>query len=202
MYKNKEKQKVYMKKWQMDNYDKVISYNKKWQKNNPNKVKAYCKKYYNTNSEKILIYNKKYQQDHKTEVNEYLRNKYKTDLKFNLNDKISRAIRLSLKGNKAGRHWESIVGYSFNDLKEHLEKTLPRGYTWQQCHIDHIIPISVFNYTSPEHIDFKRCWALSNLRLLPAKENIIKKDTIYKPFQPALQYKISWERVKRIIKSK
>ena len=67
-----------------------------------------------------------------------------------------------------------------------------KSANWQdfmegKLHIDHIIPISAFNFTKPEHINFKRCWGLSNLRLLPAKENRIKKDKIIKPFQLALQ---------------
>jgi len=33
----------------------------------------------------------------------------------------------------------------------------------------------------------KRCWALSNLRLLPAKENMIKHNKLDRPFQPALR---------------
>ncbi|GAJ03173.1 unnamed protein product, partial [marine sediment metagenome] len=52
---------------------------------------------------------------------------------------------------------------------------------------DHIVPIAVFNFTRPEHTDFKRCWDLSNLRLLPDKENMTKSDKIDKPFQPALR---------------
>jgi len=69
---------------------------------------------------------------------------------------------------------------------------MPKGYCWQdflegKLHIDHKIPISAFNFTKSEHIDFKRCWALSNLQLLPARENIIKSNHLSKPFQPALK---------------
>jgi len=97
----------------------------------------------------------------------------------------------SLRDNKNGRKWEDLIGYTLDDLIKRLEKTIPKGYIWQdylteKLHIDHIIPISVFNFDKPEHIDFKRCWALNNLRLLPAKENMMKHDKLYKPFQPAL----------------
>lgn len=34
--------------------------------------------------------------------------------------------------------------------------------------------------------DFKRCWALRNLQLLPAKDNLRKNAKIGKPFQPSL----------------
>jgi 5-methylcytosine-specific restriction endonuclease McrA len=105
---------------------------------------------------------------------------------------MSIAIGLALKGNKAGRRWETLVGYTLNDSMKHLKKTMPEGYCWQdflqgELHIDHKVPKSVFNYTKPEHIDFKRAWASSNLQLLPAKENLIKHNKLTRPFQPALQ---------------
>jgi len=187
MYKDKEKQKAYMKQWQKDNPERVAIKNKKWCENNKDKMMAYVKKYQIANSERISIYYKKYNQLHRAERNERERNRCKTDLKYNLNCRMSRAIRLSLKGNKNGRGWEKLVGYTLSKLKKHLQKTLPEGHTWEECHIDHIIPISAFNFTKPEHTDFKRCWALNNLRLLPAKENISKSNKLYKPFQPCLQ---------------
>ena len=135
-------------------------------------------------SELVELVNKVYPKN-------YVESKYKTDLKFNLNQKMNSAIGNSLKGNKKGHKWESIVNYTLDDLFKHLKKTMPKGYTWQdflegKLHIEHITPISAFNFTKPEHINFKRCWALKNLRLLPAKENMIKGSKLSKPFQPAL----------------
>ena len=124
--------------------------------------------------------------------NKCWRNRYRTSLKHNLNYKMKRAINRSLKGNKNGKQWQDLVGYKTNDLIKRLKKTLPKEYTWQdylegKLHIDHIIPKSIFNYDNPTQIDFKNCWALSNLQLLPAKENRIKHNKLSKPFQPALQ---------------
>ena len=62
--------------------------------------------------------------------------------------------------------------------------------TWDnygKWHIDHIVPISVFNYTKTEHEDFKRCWALGNLRPLWAFDNISKGAKLEKHFQPYLE---------------
>jgi hypothetical protein len=39
-------------------------------------------------------------------------------------------------------------------------------------HIDHIVPHSIFQYTSMEDESFMKCWALSNLRPLEAKQNM------------------------------
>ena len=147
------------------------------------KERRYPHKYvyrYNYNK-KILKYYNKYQSE-----------RLKTDIKFRLNRNVSRLIRKALKGNKAGRKWGSLVGYTLNDLIDRLKNTMPAGYTWQdflqgKLHIDHIIPISAFNFNCPDHIDFKRCWSLENLRLLPAKENMIKHNKLDRPFQPALR---------------
>jgi hypothetical protein len=106
-----------------------------------------------------------------------------------LNNRISIAIRVSLRGNKRGRSWESLVGYTLDQLKCHIEKQFTIGMSWEnhgQWHIDHKIPIAAFNYQSPEDTDFKKCWALKNLRPMWAVENIKKKDRIETPFQPSL----------------
>jgi len=207
--------KEYMKQWYANNKEKVKEQAIKWQENNPEKVKEYLKAYYQkhreeikekitryqkNNSEKIKNreseYKKIYRTKNRKEISEYDRKyrlgRLKVDLKYNLNNKMATAIRTSLKGNKAGRHWESFVGYTLNRLMKYLQKTMPKGYCWQdflegKLHIDHKIPISAFNFTKSEHIDFKRCWALSNLQLLPARENIIKSNHLSKPFQPALK---------------
>ena len=121
-----------------------------------------------------------------------MRERQKKDLKYRLNHRIRNLITCHMKkSQKKGRHWEDLVGYTVTQLKKRLQKTIPQGYIWQdflegKLHIDHIIPISAFNFTEPEHTDFKRCWSLNNLRLLPAKENIIKGAKLEKPFQPAL----------------
>ena len=46
----------------------------------------------------------------------------------------------------------------------------PTTWTWQ---LDHIIPQSDLPYTSMEDENFKKCWALNNLRPLSAKINCI-----------------------------
>lgn len=155
-----------MKQWAKDNPEKIKNYKMKWKGNNPNYHKEYNK----------------------------IRNRI--DLKFNLNSRMSCLIRQSLKSNKAGRHWEDLVEYNLKDLIRRLKKTIPIGYTWQdymngRLHIDHIIPKSAFNFTKVKHTDFQRCWALDNLQLLSARENLIKTNKILRPFQPCLKISIA-----------
>lgn len=193
---NPEYNKQYTKLWKENNPEKRKENDSQYRERNRKEIRRRNKLFYKNNQEKLIKQTKRYYENNKEEMkkykNQWHKNKWKSDLRFNLNRRMGFAMWIVLKNNKAGRKWEDLVGYTINDLIKHLKKTMPKGYTWQdylegKLHIDHKIPKSVFNFTKPEHIDFKRCWALSNLQLLPAKENLIKHNKLYKPFQPALQ---------------
>ena len=135
---------------------------------------------------------KKYRTKNKLKLNKRERLKWRSNPRLRLKKLISNKIWFSLKQNKNGRHWESLVGYTVDDLERNLKRKIPKGYVWGdflngKLHIDHKIPVTVFNFERPEDTDFKKCWALSNLQLLPAKENIKKGAKLDKPFQPSLK---------------
>ena len=120
----------------------------------------------------------------------YYLKKISTDDSHRLRCRMSVGIRKSLRTGKGGASWLTLVPYTLKQLKSHLMKTMPEGYTWDdfmtgELHIDHILPVSKFNITSASDIDFGRCWALKNLRLLPAAENISKHAKLAKPLQPS-----------------
>jgi len=50
------------------------------------------------------------------------------------------------------------------------------NYGYYGWHIDHIIPVSWWQFNSPEDREFKQCWALCNLQPLWRKDNQIKSD--------------------------
>lgn len=82
-----------------------------------------------------------------------------------------------LNGGKAGRSWREFVPYSLADLMAHLERQFLPGMTWAnrgQWHIDHIVPVSSFEFTTPDCPGFKAAWALTNLRPLWATDNVRK----------------------------
>jgi hypothetical protein len=88
---------------------------------------------------------------------------------------------MSLGSKKGGRSWQSLVGYTLERLRRHLERQFVRGMTWEnrghgpgKWHIDHILPVSSFKFETPDDADFKACWALSNLRPLWSTDNIRK----------------------------
>jgi len=195
-YKQSERGKAVNKKYRESEKAKALDreYHKKYNKSE--KGKATKKKY--EGSEKCKATARKYRESTKyKEMRKIARKRYYTKHKgiekYIINSKVSWSIRDTLKNNKGRKHWEDLVGYKLNDLIKRLKKTIPTGYVWQdyldgKLHLDHIIPISVFNFTKPEHIDFKKCWALDNLQLLPAIDNIVKQNRVDAPFQPSLGF--------------
>ncbi len=128
---------------------------------------------------------------YKAKVAAYMRRRRASDVRHVLDGRMSNMIWYAFRRKKAGRSWKTMVPYTVAGLRAHLETTMPDGYDWPnfmagELHIDHIIPRSAFNYRVPEDHDFKRCWALSNLQLLPARENQSKGARLEQPFQPAL----------------
>lgn len=64
-------------------------------------------------------------------------------------------------------NWNNRGKYNYKKWNDNDLST----WTWQ---LDHIIPHANFHYTSMTDVDFKKCWALDNLRPVSAKENILK----------------------------
>lgn len=87
-----------------------------------------------------------------------------------LRDNISSGIHHSLQGNKGGKKWQSLVNYSLEDLRSHLERQFVQKMSWdnygRSWEVDHIVPLHLFSYETADDPEFKAAWALSNLRPL------------------------------------
>jgi len=62
---------------------------------------------------------------------------------------------------------------------KHLESLFLPGMNWENYgfygwHIDHIIPVVKFRFETVDDPDFKKCWSLTNLQPLWAKDNYKK----------------------------
>jgi hypothetical protein len=102
------------------------------------------------------------------------RREYMSQPQMRLHSNVSRAIRAALKLNKAGRRWESLVGYSRADLVAHLERQFVDGMSWEnygKWEIDHIRPRVSFAFMAAEDPQFRECWALANLQPLWMRDN-------------------------------
>ena len=151
----REYQREYQREWRKQNQEKKQEQNKEYRKNNPKKYREYKKEY---------------------------RKKVSKIPSYRINTSISLGIWKSLKGNKSGRRWETLTGYTLEDLMKHLESQFEPWMSWDnygKWHIDHIKPKSLFKYENAEDPEFKKCWALENLQPLEARENLIKRDKIH-----------------------
>lgn len=94
-----------------------------------------------------------------------------------IHSRLQKHIREALAGTKNRRSWQSLVGYTREELMRHLERQFVKGMGWHnmdQWHIDHIVPRSSFVCRSAECPEFRACWALTNLRPLWADANVSK----------------------------
>jgi len=95
-----------------------------------------------------------------------------------LKRRMSSAVRYSLRGGGKESKWLTLVGYTVEELKDHLERQFLRGMGWgnmPKWHIDHIIPLSSFSFQSESDPEFKAAWALTNLRPVWAEVNVRKQ---------------------------
>lgn len=101
---------------------------------------------------------------------------------FRLKSSVAARINFSLRArgsSKERRSWESLVGYTLDELCRHIERQFSRGMTWENMgrggwHIDHRQALSSFTFTSADDPEFRVAWALSNLQPLWAKDNLSK----------------------------
>lgn len=105
-------------------------------------------------------------------------------------------VRFALNGNKSNFSILKYLPYSINELKDHIESQFESWMTWDNWgkynsntwndndsstwvwNIDHIIPQAHLLYSSMEDDNFKKCWALDNLRPYSAKKNVINGSKI------------------------
>ena len=121
--------------------------------------------------------------EQKAKVNKHYKHKYRTNMVFRMNERLSRQLRKCLvKDRKMGSFYK-ILSYTAQDLKEHIESLFIDGMCWQrisEIHIDHKKPKTLFNLKNADGSinieEIKKCWSLSNLQPLWAVDNIKKSD--------------------------
>lgn len=179
--KNKDRIRKNGARWRAENPEHVREYNRLWRKENKELHRAACYAWKESNPDKVK------------ETKRRIYEKQKDDPKHKVDSAMRAGMHVSIiRGSKAGRKWESLVGYTVDDLMRHLERQFLTGMTWGNYgrggwHIDHKIPRSAFNYETPDDLDFNRCWALSNLQPMWEPDNISKSNKLDKPFQPSLK---------------
>lgn len=192
----KQKEKEWKKKYRKEYYEKhrskALAWQKKYRQENKEKMRKYRKGYYQKNKERVKKQHIEWNQKNKEKAREHKRRWreknpnyskkywqiYRQTSHKRLEHSMSTAIRVSLCGRKSGRKWETLIGYSLQDLINHLETQFDKNMSWNNYgsywEIDHYIPKSWFIYETPNDIGFKMCWDLNNLQPLTVKVNRTK----------------------------
>lgn len=160
--------KVANKKWIDKNKKYISHYHKTWSKEKREELKEYHSKWREENRERVNAYSRKYN-----------KNKCATDPKYKLGRNTRTALWTCLKEKNVAKYRSTfqILGYTIEELMRHLEKQFTEGMTWDnygEWHVDHIRPMSSFNFTSLNDSDFKECWDLGNLQPLWGTDNLSK----------------------------
>lgn len=156
------------KKYAEKNKEKLNEYHKKWSKEN-----------------RIILRKKhgEWRDKNREHINEKTRlwylNRRRTDPEFRLKCNTRTAIYTCLKEAKVDKYRSTfqLLGYSIEELMQHLEVLFTDGMTWEnygEWHVDHKLPMSSFTFTSTEDEEFKKCWCLDNLQPLWGLDNLSK----------------------------
>jgi hypothetical protein len=124
---------------------------------------------------------KKWISSHPNEYREIQKRSWRKQYNKNkLKKLVSGYIKQALHNPATSKKIFAKLGYTPEQLKQHLESLFLEGMNWDnygsEWHIDHIIPQSWLPYTSLEDDNFMKCWSLSNLQPLWAKDNISKQN--------------------------
>jgi hypothetical protein len=190
--------KIRNKKWYADNTDKVLEMNKNWKDQNQDKVIEANQLWYLNNTEKSANNTRKWREGNRKKINANERERRKNDPIFRIAKIASGTVYKMLKSQGSSKNGESCFGHfpwTPEELWVHItssfepwmtpdnqglydpktwDDTDPSTWTWQ---LDHIIPHSTLPYDSYDHPNFIKCWSLSNLRPLSAKQNVIDGGT-------------------------
>lgn len=168
----------YKKQYHQDNKEHYRELNKKWRIENSDYDKERHKK--NRNKERDAHLGKLWRIKNIDKVKAKEKKRRENPV-YHLSNNISRNISHSLKNGKNGLHWETLVNFTTQDLIIHLEKQFTDGMGWVNMgkwHIHHKLPVSWWQFETPQDREFKQCWSLANLQPLWAFENISKSNRV------------------------
>jgi len=124
-----------------------------------------CRKIYNRKTRKTDEYRRKNA--------EYRRKRRREDINFLVAHRLRNRLYMALKGRKKTGKTMHLVGCSKKEMVEWIESQFKDGMSWENIHIDHMIPCASFDdLSSPEQQ--KRCFHYTNLQPMFSLANMGK----------------------------
>jgi hypothetical protein len=128
---------------------------KAWREKNAEQAKRYFENYRKTHREERRAYDRQWRKQHPEYWRSYQNERLRNDIEYRLRNYLGAAIRRAIRKNR--RSTFDILGYSVENLCQHLEALFQDGMSWQnygtEWHIDHVVPKSWFNLHDENGID-------------------------------------------------
>ena len=119
-------------------------------------VNDYIKNCYAANQGLLLnkqkLYNKENRDKISTRMNEYVKDRIKTDVNFRIVRKTRRRIHQALQGKTKSISTKDILGIDANLYKNWLEFQFTPEMKWSNIEIDHVKPICLFDVSKDEKL--------------------------------------------------
>lgn len=180
------------KQYSQENTELLMEKQRKWRAENPEKRKELSRRNSRKRRENgtLKIYEEATREIQSLRIkrwwenNRHKRKEYNDKQVSTGKGKLEAAIRSCVRseivnGSKGGRKTFDLLGYSTDELMRHLESQFLEGMSWENYgrggwHVDHIKPLSSFEYETPDDPQFKIAWSLSNLQPLWQFDNLSK----------------------------
>lgn len=111
---------------------------------------------------------------------------------YNFDKNLSNSIYKSLKSGKETALWVKIVGFTLQDLRDHLESLFDSDMSWNNYGtfwvLDKIIPSSYYNYSNNYTQEIKKCWNIKNFR--PVRKSDKKKKSREQVYNLVSEYNL------------
>lgn len=161
--------------------DKKKKYDKEYRKNYYKNNLDLYRRHREAAKDQRLKYTKEQLIEFRAKKREYIKNRMSTDIDYRLKNRLLSSMHQVLSGEKKRIRFIDLLGCSIEDFRKYMEMQFTKDMTWNNWgqfgwHVDHIIPVSSFNFTKEE--DQRKCFHYTNLQPLWWKDNILKSNKI------------------------
>jgi len=171
---NKEKIQIKQKEYYNENKQELLEKNKKYRLENIEQINKQRKEY--REREEIKKHTKEKNQEYLPIKKEKIKQKRKENLNFQISEILRSKVHKMIKGKKTS--YQNIVGCDIDFLKKWLEFRFDKNMNWDNLgkywEIDHILPISAFNFNNENEKNI--CFHWTNLQPLSSFENKSKSN--------------------------
>ena len=171
--KNRDKRISEMREYYSENRDKLLSQKKEYKLNNPEKLEDQRKRSY-----------EKHKKERLRKQTEYNKKRWSENEEYRVTHNIRRRIRhfIDSQGASKNKKTESLIGCSYEELIDYLySKGHKKGF-----HIDHYVPLSLFDVFNEDHK--KIMFNYRNMRPIHKKENSKKWRHLPEDWEEHIKY--------------